>query len=168
MLTTKELVPLSFVETPIFKKLLWRQNPRLNFLLKQMFKHDIVLRIIEMTKERFVSPSLMSCNICTIPFDLWMSRGGVDTFVHIVHFLNDNWEPCHVTIEFFKTIDTSRSSMVLQASIQNQIFSNSPSWLIDHSWLMNTYILTICLSLECHVYFLTNQLHYNDISLNIC
>ncbi len=65
-----------------------------------------------MPKERFVSPSLMSCNICTIPFDLWMSKGGVDIFVHIVPFLNDKWEPCHVTIEFFKTIGTSRSSMV--------------------------------------------------------
>jgi len=42
-----------------------------------------------MPKERFVSPSLMSCNICTIPFDLWMSKGGVDIFVHIVPFLND-------------------------------------------------------------------------------
>jgi len=31
-------------------------------------------------------------------FDLWMSRKRVDNFVLIVHFLNQNWEPCHVTI----------------------------------------------------------------------
>jgi hypothetical protein len=42
-----------------------------------------------MTKERFVSPSLVSCNICTISFDLWMSKGGVDIFVLIMHLLND-------------------------------------------------------------------------------
>jgi hypothetical protein len=35
-------------------------------------------------------------------FDLWMLRRGVDNFVLIVHFLNHNWEPCHVTIRLFE------------------------------------------------------------------
>jgi hypothetical protein len=33
----------------------------------------------------------------------WMSRGGVHTFVLIIHFSNDKWELCHVTIGFFET-----------------------------------------------------------------
>jgi len=45
-----------------------------------------------------------------------MSRGGVDTFILIVHFLNDKWEPCHVTIGFFEIANTSRSAMALQVN----------------------------------------------------
>ncbi len=77
-------------------------------------KHDILLGIVETTKERFVSPTLDSYNTCTISFDLWMSRRGVDTFVFIVHFLNGKWEPCHVTIEVFEIANTSTSAMALQ------------------------------------------------------
>jgi hypothetical protein len=43
-----------------------------------------------------------------------MSRGGVNTFVLIAQFLNDKWEPCHVTLGFFELVDTSRHAMVLQ------------------------------------------------------
>jgi hypothetical protein len=43
-----------------------------------------------------------------------MSRGGVNKFVLIVHFLNDKWEPCHVTIGFFEIVDTFRNAMILQ------------------------------------------------------
>jgi hypothetical protein len=66
-----------------------------------------------MTKERFVSPSLVSCNTCIVSFDLWISKGGVDMFVLIMHLLNDKWEPCHVTIGFFKIVDTIGSAMIL-------------------------------------------------------
>jgi hypothetical protein len=45
-------------------------------------------------------------------FGLWMSKGGMDTFVYIMHFLNEKWEPCHVTIGFFETTNTSRSAIV--------------------------------------------------------
>ncbi len=45
-------------------------------------------------------------------FDLWMFKGGMDTFVYIVHFLNEKWEPCHVTIGFFETTNISKSAIV--------------------------------------------------------
>jgi hypothetical protein len=35
-----------------------------------------------------------------------MSITKVDTFVLIVHFLNDKWEPYHVTIGFFEIVET--------------------------------------------------------------
>jgi len=38
----------------------------------------------------------------------------VDTFVLIVHFLNDKWEPCHVTIGFFETKNTFGNAMAMQ------------------------------------------------------
>jgi hypothetical protein len=41
-------------------------------------------------------------------FDLWMLKGGVDTFVLIVQFLNDKWKFCHVTVGFFKIVETTK------------------------------------------------------------
>jgi hypothetical protein len=55
-----------------------------------------------------------SCHTCTLSFDLWMSKGGVNTFVLIAQFLNDKWELCQVTWGFFEIVDTSRNVMVLQ------------------------------------------------------
>jgi len=72
--------------------------------------------IIERTKVGFVSPAFRSCNTCTVSFDIWMSKGGVDTFFFIVHFLNDKWEPCHVIIGFFETTNTSKNAMAMHVS----------------------------------------------------
>ncbi len=38
----------------------------------------------------------------------------MNTFVFIVHFLNELWEPCHVIIGFFETIETFENVMALQ------------------------------------------------------
>jgi len=97
----KELMPLSFVEVPFFQRLVLRQNPHFNFPSRWVLINEILPKIIEKTKEKYIYLTLESCNTCMISFDLWMSRAIVDTFVLIVHFLNDKWEPCHVTIGFF-------------------------------------------------------------------
>jgi hypothetical protein len=49
-----------------------------------------------------------------------MSRARVDTFVMIVHFLNEKWEPCHITVGFFETIDLFGNAMALQV---NDVFA---------------------------------------------
>jgi hypothetical protein len=49
-----------------------------------------------------------------------MSRGGIATFVLIVHLLNDKWEPCHIIVEFFDTLDRSGNAMVIQV---NDVFA---------------------------------------------
>jgi hypothetical protein len=67
-------------------------------------------------KEKYISLAFDSCNTCTVNFDLWMFTAGVDTFVLIMHFLDDNWEPCHVTICFFEIVETFRNAMVLQVN----------------------------------------------------
>jgi hypothetical protein len=51
-----------------------------------------------------------------VSFDLWMSRGGVNTFVLIAHFLNDKWESYYVTLGFKKIIDTFGNPMVFQVN----------------------------------------------------
>jgi hypothetical protein len=44
-----------------------------------------------------------------------MSKGGVDTFVLIILFLNHNWKLGHVTIDLFKT-KTFRVAMAIQVN----------------------------------------------------
>jgi hypothetical protein len=68
------------------------------------------------TKKNFVSPSFASCNTCTMSFDLWMSRGGINIFILIVHFLNNKWKPCHVIVGFFETIETIGNALALQVN----------------------------------------------------
>jgi len=43
-----------------------------------------------------------------------MSKSGMDTFVMIVHFLNAQWEPCHIIVGLFEIADTTGSVMALQ------------------------------------------------------
>jgi hypothetical protein len=58
-------------------------------------------------------------------FDLCMVKGGVDIFVLIVHFLNDKWEFCHVTMGFFKIIETTEGVLALQ--MNNLLVKHRPN-----------------------------------------
>jgi len=49
-----------------------------------------------------------------------MSREGNEIFILIVHFLNDKWEPCHVIVRFFETINTFGNAMAIQ---MNNVFA---------------------------------------------
>jgi hypothetical protein len=54
-----------------------------------------------------------ACDTCMMSFELWMSRGGVDTFVLIVHFLNHNWGLGHVIIGLYETIEILGVAMTI-------------------------------------------------------
>jgi hypothetical protein len=45
-----------------------------------------------------------------------MFKGRINVFVLIVHFLNHNWEPFHVTIKLFETVDIFRHAMALKVN----------------------------------------------------
>jgi hypothetical protein len=45
-------------------------------------------------------------------FDLWMFRGGMDTFALVINYLNESWMPQHVTIGIFEVHETFGLSMV--------------------------------------------------------
>jgi hypothetical protein len=47
-------------------------------------------------------------------FDLWMLKKGIGTFVMIVHFLNDKWEPCYVIMGYFEIAETTKNALALQ------------------------------------------------------
>jgi hypothetical protein len=41
-----------------------------------------------------------------VSFDLWMCKGGVDTFGLILNYFTKAWESMYVTIKLFKVNDT--------------------------------------------------------------
>ncbi len=85
--------------------------------MKQQLKDvNLLLKMAKRTKEKFVSLTLDSCITCTLSFDHWMAQGGVDTFVLILHFSNDKWEPYHIIITFYETTNASSNAMPLQAN----------------------------------------------------
>jgi len=110
----KELVSLSFVEVFFFRKLILNQNLCFNFSSKRVLVNDILPRMVEFTKDKYVSSSFESCHSCIVFFNLWMFKAGMDTFVMIVHFLNAQWEPCHIIVGLFEIADTTKSAMALQ------------------------------------------------------
>jgi hypothetical protein len=77
--------------------------------------NDILLRLTEKTKKKFIYEAFEPCDTCMVSFDLWMSRG-MDTFVLITHLLNHNWEFGHVTIGLFETIEIFRATMAIHVN----------------------------------------------------
>ncbi len=76
--------------------------------------NDILFKAVEQTKDMFIVCIFKSCHSCTILlFDLWMSKDRMNIFAMILNFLNDKWEPCHIIIGFFETINTSGNVMAL-------------------------------------------------------
>jgi len=61
-----------------------------------------------------VLPNLESTTTIAINFDLWMSKGGVDTFVLVINYLNEAWTPRHVIVGLFEVHEITRNATVLQ------------------------------------------------------
>jgi hypothetical protein len=81
-----------------------------------------------------------------------MSREGIDTFILIVHFLNDKWEPCHVIVRFFETINTSGNAMAIQ---MNNVFAkhglNILAYVKDQRNNLATMTFALTLVVSCEV-----------------
>jgi hypothetical protein len=59
-----------------------------------------------------VLPRLVKAITLSVNFDLWMSRGGMDTFALVINYLNGFWMPQHVTIGLFEVHEIIGLSMV--------------------------------------------------------
>jgi hypothetical protein len=81
------------------------------FFIWHQLVNEVLPSVVEITKEKYVLPTLVSCITCTTSFDLWMSHVKHDTFVTIVNFLNDSWKPNHVTMGIFEVQNTTHVRM---------------------------------------------------------
>jgi hypothetical protein len=76
----------------------------LSSILKQ-FSHDILLKLVEKTKQLYVLPKLGDYIFAT-SFNLWMFKGAHDIFAFVINFKGYDWEPKQVTIKLFETTKT--------------------------------------------------------------
>ncbi len=77
--------------------------------------------MVQKTTDSHVLPKLKTITIVSTSFDLWMSKGGIDTFALVINYLDEVWTPMHVTIGVFQVHKTSGNSMTfqLQALLEN-------------------------------------------------
>lgn len=65
-----------------------------------------VPRVAQETMERFVKPLLAQCETGSMTYDLWMSRGNLDIFGLVWHFLDASFKPCHVCLGLIQVEST--------------------------------------------------------------
>jgi hypothetical protein len=58
-------------------------------------------------------PNLEFVIIIIFSFDLWMSKGGVDTFALVINYLDDIWKPKHAIVGNFQSAWNYWSAMAL-------------------------------------------------------
>jgi hypothetical protein len=79
-----------------------------------IFVEEMLVAMVIKTIQLHVMLRLVDATTLLICFDILMSKGGVDTFVLVINYLNEFWMPQHVTIRLFEVHETTRLSMVSQ------------------------------------------------------
>jgi hypothetical protein len=81
-------------------------------------------------------------------------KEGIDTFILIVHFLNDKWEPCHVLVRFFPTTDTFRKDMATQVNnvlAKHGLNTHALPYIKDEGNNLATMTFALTLIVSCKV-----------------
>jgi hypothetical protein len=102
LLVVKNHLFIQFVESTWLKRLVMHLCPRVVFPSRKMFSQEVLVDLMEKKKEEYVSPKLKQCYFATSSFDLWMSKGAHDVFALVISFLNEEWQPQHITIRLLK------------------------------------------------------------------
>jgi len=67
---------------------------------------EMLLAMVKKTLDQRVLPKLKIAAIVVTSFNLWMFRGGVDTFVVVINFLNETWVLMHVIMGLSEVHET--------------------------------------------------------------
>jgi len=81
--------------------------PKLYFPSRRKFSQEILLKLVEKTSLQYVLLTFANCFSTTTSFDLWMFKGTYDVFALVTIFLNNDWQPKHVTIGLFEATKTT-------------------------------------------------------------
>jgi hypothetical protein len=63
------------------------------FFFFVLLLEKVLLTMVTKTMQLHVMPRLAKAITLPINFDLWMSRGNVDTFSFVINYLNESWMP---------------------------------------------------------------------------
>jgi hypothetical protein len=92
--------------------LVLRLYPHVVFPSWATFVEEVLPAMVKTTMQLHVLPRLAEATTLLASFDLWMFRGGMDTFALVINYLNESWMPQHVTIGIFEVHETIGLSMV--------------------------------------------------------
>jgi hypothetical protein len=59
--------------------------------LENNFSNELLLELMEKTKQLYVLSTLKECHFLTTSFDMWMSKARHDIFTLVINFLGDDW-----------------------------------------------------------------------------
>jgi hypothetical protein len=76
------------------------------------FVEEMLPTMVIKTMQLHVMLGLVDATTLSICFDIFMSKGGVDTFVLVINYLNESWMPQHVTIGLFEVHETTMASQL--------------------------------------------------------
>ncbi len=74
--------------------------------------NEVLFKMVNQNIEKFVNSMFVDYMMCTTTFNLWMSRGGNNTFALVVSFIIFLWVPFHVMINMFNVESTISNAMV--------------------------------------------------------
>jgi hypothetical protein len=72
---------------------------------------EVILMMVGKTMDLHVLFNLAFAIIMATSFDLWMSKGGANTFAFVFNYLNELWTSMHVIVGWFEVHDTTCISM---------------------------------------------------------
>jgi hypothetical protein len=81
-----------------------------------------------------------------------MCRARVDTFVMIVHFLNVQWMPCHITVGFFEIAEITRNAMALQVNdvlAKHGFITQVIAFVKDEGGNLSTMTIALAFMVSC-------------------
>ncbi len=90
LLIIKNNLPIQFVESIWLKWLALCSCPKLKFSFKKQFSKEILLGLMDKTKQFHVLLALVECHSTTTNFDLWMSKRAYDVFALVINILRND------------------------------------------------------------------------------
>jgi hypothetical protein len=63
---------------------------------------EMFFAMVKKTMDLHVFPNLAFAFTIFASFDLWMFKGDLDMFSLVINFLNEFWNPMHVTVGLFE------------------------------------------------------------------
>jgi hypothetical protein len=85
---------------------------RIFFASKKIISYELLLELVEKTKELYVLLALTLCHFAIASFDMWYQKVDKIFFALVINFKKVDWRPKHIIANFFEPLDTSRQTLV--------------------------------------------------------
>ncbi len=120
----------------------------------KVFSHDVLLGIMEKTKQTNVLSFVEECHSTIVSFDLCMSKGVHDVFALDITCLGSNWNSKHVTLGLFEASNIITHALVKKlTSLSNEYYVRNKivTYVKDEGWNLNIMTSAFKSIVKCEV-----------------